>query len=205
MVSATERRRFTVVVVVVILLDQVTKFVAEARLPHYFGLQVWGEFFQLRLVYNPGAAFGIGAGQYSRWVFMTLSIVALVVLGSMLRATREGDRLRLYSLAMICAGAAGNLIDRIRSPRGVVDFLDFTFGNFHFPTFNIADTAVTCGAILLAMSLWNEDRQIAAAAAAATAASTAAAEAAQSVPAETPPGEGEGPPGSPPGESQAAG
>jgi signal peptidase II len=162
MANATERRRFAVVVAAVILLDQVTKFAAEALLPQYFGRPVLGDFFQLRLVYNPGAAFGIGAGEYSRWVFMVLSIAALVILGSMLRATREGDRVRLYSLALICAGAAGNLIDRIRSPRGVVDFLDFTFGSFHFPTFNFADTAVTCGAVLLAISLWNEDRQAAA-------------------------------------------
>ena len=115
-----------------------------------------GEFFQLRLVYNPGAAFGINVGAYSRWVFMALSMAALVVLGSMLRGTRAGDALRLYALALITAGAAGNLVDRLRSSRGVVDFLDFTFGSFHFPTFNVADSAVTCGAILLALSLWNE-------------------------------------------------
>lgn len=158
MVSATERRRFGAVVAVVILLDQVTKFAAERWLAQYIGLPVIGEFFQLRLVYNPGAAFGIHIGDYSRWVFMVLSVAALLVLGSMLRTTRPGDGVRLYALAAICAGAAGNLIDRIRSSRGVVDFLDFTFGSYRFPTFNLADTAVTCGAVLLAISLWQEDR-----------------------------------------------
>lgn len=156
MVNATERRRFAGVVAVVLILDLLTKIAAEVWLRRYVGISVIGDFFQLRLVYNPGAAFGINVGPYSRWVFMVLSMAALVVLGSMLRTTRSGDGVRLYSLALITAGAAGNLVDRIRSPLGVVDFLDFTFGTWHFPTFNVADSAVTCGAILLAISLWNE-------------------------------------------------
>ena len=159
MVSAFEQRRFAGVVLVVLVFDLVTKFAAEALLPRWVGVSIIGEFFQLRLVYNPGAAFGIGVGSYSRWVFMGLSLAALVVLGSMLRGTRTGDWLRLHSLALIFAGAAGNLIDRIRSPRGVVDFLDFTFGSYHFPTFNVADMGVSCGAFLLAVSLWIEGRQ----------------------------------------------
>ena len=160
MVSATEQRRFAGVVLVVLILDLATKLVAEMWLRRYVGIPIAGDLFQLRLVYNPGAAFGINVGAYSRWVFMVLSIAALFVLGGMLRTTRVGDRVRLYALALICAGAAGNLVDRFRSPRGVVDFLDFTFGTFHFPTFNVADSAVTCGAALLALSLWNDGRRI---------------------------------------------
>jgi signal peptidase II len=159
MVSAYERRRFAGVVLVVLLFDLVTKFAAEALLPRWVGVNIIGDFFQLRLVYNPGAAFGLGVGSYSRWVFMGLSVAALFVLASMLRSTRSGDWLRLHSLALIFAGAAGNLIDRFRSPRGVVDFLDFTFGSYHFPTFNVADMGVSCGAFLLAVSLWIEGRQ----------------------------------------------
>jgi len=156
MVSATEQRRFAGVVLLVLILDIATKLAAEAWLPRHIGVSVIGDFFQLRLVYNPGAAFGIHVGEHSRWVFMVLSTAALFILASMLKTTKPGDTVRLYSLALIFAGAAGNLIDRIRSPKGVVDFLDFTFGSYHFPTFNIADTAVTCGALLLAISLWNE-------------------------------------------------
>ena len=158
MVSATEQRRFGGVVLAVLFLDLATKIAAEVWLRRYIGVPIIGDFFQLRLVYNPGAAFGINVGEYSRWVFMGLSIAALGVLGSMLRATPAGDPIRLHALAFICAGAAGNLVDRFRSERGVVDFLDFTFGTWHFPTFNVADTAVTCGAFLLAWSLWNEGR-----------------------------------------------
>ena len=157
MVSASEQRRFAAIVLLVLTLDLVTKFAAEAYLPRT-GVSIIGDFFQLRLVYNPGAAFGIHVGPYSRWVFMTLSIVALGILTSMLRGTMSGDRLRLHAIALVFAGAAGNLVDRLRSPRGVVDFLDFTFGSYHFPTFNVADTAVTCGACLLALSLWNEGK-----------------------------------------------
>jgi signal peptidase II len=159
MASATEHRRFAGVVSVVLALDLATKLAAEAFLPKYFGVPIIGDVFQLRLVYNPGAAFGLHVGEHSRWIFMGLSVAALAVLGSMLKTTRSGDWLRLYALAAICAGAAGNLVDRVRSGRGVVDFLDFTLGTFHWPTFNVADTAITCGAVALALSLWEEGRQ----------------------------------------------
>lgn len=163
MVSAPEQRRFIGVVLVVLIVDLITKLTAEALLPRYiYGVPVLGDVFALRLVYNPGAAFGIHVGPASRWVFMVLALLALAVLTSMLRSTRAGDRLRLYSLALIFAGATGNLVDRFRSPRGVVDFLDFTFGTFHFPTFNVADMGVSCGAVLLALSLWNEGHPTAA-------------------------------------------
>jgi signal peptidase II len=120
---------------------------------------VLGDWIQLRLVYNEGAAFGIHLGPYSRWIFLVLSVIALVVLGSMLRQTRPADRLRLWALALVCGGAAGNLIDRIRSPAGVVDFLDVGVGAWRWPTFNVADSAITVGAIALAFSLWREGRE----------------------------------------------
>lgn len=157
--SGSPLRGFSLVVTAILLLDVVTKYLAETRLPRYVGVPVLGDFFQLRLVYNTGAAFGLTLGDYSRPVFMVLAVVALVILGSMVRTTRHGDWLRLYALAAICAGATGNLVDRIRSARGVVDFLDFTVGAFHWPTFNVADMAVTCGAAALAISLWSEGKQ----------------------------------------------
>jgi signal peptidase II len=80
------------------------------------------------------------------------------VLGSMVRATPATDRFRLAALALVCGGAAGNLVDRIRSPQGVVDFLDVGIGAWRWPTFNVADSAITVGAIALAISLWLEGR-----------------------------------------------
>ncbi len=159
MASGTERRRFGLVVAAIVALDIVTKLVAVRVLPPYLGVPLMGDAFQLRLVYNTGAAFGLNVGEHSRWIFMGLSIAAIVVLISMLRSMRPGDRLRLYALAAICAGALGNLIDRVRSARGVVDFLDVGVGALRWPTFNVADMAVTCGAIALALSLWGEGRK----------------------------------------------
>ncbi len=154
--SSLSLRGFGIFATLILVLDIATKYVAETFLPRYVGVPVLGSVFQLRLVYNTGAAFGLRVGDYSRPVFMVLAIAALFILGSMVKTTRPGDRLRLYALAAICAGATGNLIDRIRSARGVVDFLDFTIGAFHWPTFNVADMAVTCGAAALAISLWSE-------------------------------------------------
>jgi signal peptidase II len=158
MASTAERRWFAGIILAVIVLDRVTKLVAEAQLPRYRGVPVLGDFFQLQLVYNRGAAFGIHVGDYSRWIFMALTIVALAVLASMARHTKTGDGLRLYAIAAVMAGAAGNLIDRVRSGRGVVDFLDVAVGSFHWPTFNVADMAISCGAVALALALWSEGR-----------------------------------------------
>jgi signal peptidase II len=159
MASGTERRRFALVVAAIVALDVVTKLVAEAMLPRSVGVPIVGDAVQLRLVFNSGAAFGLNVGEHSRWIFMGLSLAAIVVLLSMLRAMRPGDRLRLYALAAICAGALGNLIDRVRSSRGVVDFVDVGLGALRWPTFNVADMAVTCGAIALALSLWGEGKK----------------------------------------------
>ncbi len=141
----------------VVLLDVFTKMLAVenlSRIPR----PVLGDWLTLQLVYNPGAAFGINVGQYSRWVFFGLAVIALVVLGSMVRQTKPTDRLRLAALALVCGGAVGNLIDRVRSARGVVDFIDVGIGVHRWPTFNIADSAVTVGAVVLAYVLWMDGR-----------------------------------------------
>jgi len=97
-------------------------------------------------------------GDNSRWIFMALAVVALFVLASLVRSTRPGDRFRLLALALVCGGAVGNLIDRIRSAQGVVDFVDVGVGAWRWPTFNVADSAITIGAIALGLSLWQEGR-----------------------------------------------
>jgi signal peptidase II len=99
------------------------------------------------------------------WVRLTL--VALAVLWRLFRTARPGDWLRIVALGMVCGGAIGNLIDRIRSPLGVVDFLDIGVHDWRWPTFNVADIAVSTGACLLALALWSEDRATASATAAA--------------------------------------
>jgi len=158
MASDADRRLFWGTAGGVVLLDLVTKIVAAAWLARR-PLEIVGDYVVLRLVYNEGAAFGITFGAASRWIFFGLACAALFVLGSMVRATRAGDTLRMLALALVCGGAAGNLIDRIRSAQGVVDFIEVGIGPHRFPTFNVADSAITVGAIALAISLWLEGRQ----------------------------------------------
>jgi signal peptidase II len=152
-----ERRIFWFAALVVVLVDLITKIVAESVLLRTPGIAVLGDWFQLRLVYNQGAAFGLHLGPYSRWIFLTVAIVAVVVLRRMSCTSPPGDWFRQLALGLVAGGAAGNLIDRIRSTRGVVDFLDVGVGALRWPTFNVADIAVSCGAIALVVSMWRED------------------------------------------------
>ncbi len=117
------------------------------------------EWFRWTLVYNPGAAFGFHLGPYSRWIFLALTVGALAILIHLYRTTAAGHNLRVLAIALVTSGALGNLIDRIVSPNGVVDFIDIGAGDMRWPTFNVADMAVSCGAVLLAMVLWREDEQ----------------------------------------------
>ena len=158
MASAADRRLFWGTAAAIVVSDLVTKLIAESLLARHLPVSVIGEWVRLRLVYNEGAAFGLHLGEYSRWIFFGLAILALIVLGSMVRSTRPGDKLRLLALALVCGGASGNLVDRIRSPEGVVDFLDVGVGDWRWPTFNVADSAITVGAITLAILLWLEGR-----------------------------------------------
>ena len=150
---------FWPVLAIIGALDVATKGLAERaltpqRIPH----DVLGHWLRLTLVYNPGAAFGLNLGAQSRWIFTGLTLVALVILGRLYLATARGDLPRVLALALVCAGAVGNLLDRLRSELGVVDFLDVGIGDARWPTFNVADMAVSVGAVLLAWVLWQEDR-----------------------------------------------
>jgi signal peptidase II len=118
---------------------------------------VYGETVRLTLVYNPGAAFGLHLGPYSRWIFLSLTVGVLSILWRLYRQTRDRDNLRTFALALVCGGAIGNALDRLRSADGVVDFLDLGSGAVRWPTFNLADVAVSVGAFLLAWVLWGDD------------------------------------------------
>jgi len=141
----------------IVVLDQVTKLIVQATLIPYRPVEVIGDVFRLTYIFNPGAAFGLNLGPHSRVIFFGLSLVAVVVLFFLYRTTPVEDWLRRVSVSLITAGAIGNMIDRVRSPEGVIDFLDFGIGNLRWPVFNVADIAVTIGALMLAVSLWRED------------------------------------------------
>jgi signal peptidase II len=144
---------------VVVVLDVFTKTKVEASLRLYDPVPVWGDFFRLTYIFNRGAAFGLHLGESSRFIFLGLAVVAVAVLFFMYRATPWSDRLRLLAIAAVTGGAIGNLVDRVRSDRGVVDFLDFGLGTLRWPVFNVADIAVTVGAVMLAISLWKEEQR----------------------------------------------
>ncbi|HUL71015.1 MAG TPA: signal peptidase II [Gemmatimonadales bacterium] len=163
MTSGGDRRAFWITGVTVVVVDFLTKMVAESALLRTAGLPVLGDWFQLRLVYNSGAAFGLDVGPYSRWIFLAVALIAVVFLYRMSLSTPPSDTFRLMALALVSGGALGNLIDRIRNPQGVVDFLDMGFGVHRWPTFNVADMAISLGAFALAISLWREDARQAAA------------------------------------------
>ncbi len=159
MPSAADRGRFWAVLASVVVVDRVTKVMAESALLDGRMITVVGDVVRLRLVYNPGAAFGIHVGAYSRWFFLVIAIVAVWLLRKMWIEASPADALRRWAVAIVAGGAAGNMIDRVLSSRGVIDFIDVGLqpASLRWPTFNVADIAVTCGAVALALSLWRED------------------------------------------------
>ncbi len=156
--NGVSRLQFWAIGGTVVALDVFTKWLAVQHLSSR-PRPIIGDWLTFQLVFNTGAAFGINVGPYSRWVFLVLALVALAVLGSMVRHAKPGEALRLAALGLVCGGAVGNLVDRVRSARGVVDFIDVGFGAYRWPTFNIADSAVTVGAVMLVYVLWMEGRE----------------------------------------------
>lgn len=143
-----------VTLAVVVAADLASKRWALGALGDGRPIELLGGFVPLTLAFNRGAAFSISVGDASRWVFLALSIAALAALLPLYRATRADDRARLFSIALVLAGALGNLIDRVRWDRGVVDFIGpIDLGFTKWPIFNVADMAITVGALLLGVSL----------------------------------------------------
>ncbi len=152
-------RLFWIAAVSVVVLDLVTKALAVRYLTPYVPHDVIGSYGRLTLAFNRGAAFSMSLGHYSRLIFGTFAGLALIVLWRMYRTSAAGDRLKVLGLGLAWGGAAGNLLDRIRSGRGVVDFIDLGVGAVRFWTFNVADSGVTIGACLLGLALWLEERR----------------------------------------------
>jgi signal peptidase II len=144
-----------IVAAIILVLDQVTKLIALARLVLGLPVPVIDGFFSLTLVMNPGLAFGMLSATPVewRWVVAVLSMGALAVLGVMaLRLLAEGGWITQVALGLIFGGAVGNLIDRARFG-AVVDFLDFYWDRYHWPAFNVADSAISVGVAVLALSM----------------------------------------------------
>jgi len=137
-----------------VITDFVSKRMIESALVPHVEHKVFGDWVRFTLTYNTGAAMNISLGGASRVVFTALAILMLAVIFGMYRHTRADETVQPLALALIAGGALGNLIDRLRSAKGVVDFIDVGIHDSRFYTFNVADAGVTCGAILLMLVLW---------------------------------------------------
>ncbi len=133
----------------VVLLDQLTKYLANTGLVYGEALPVL-PFFNLTLTYNPGAAFSFlsDASGWQRWFFVVIALAASVLLIVWLRKLKPQQWLLALALALVLGGALGNLIDRLWLG-AVIDFIQLYYRNFYWPAFNVADSAITAGAVLL--------------------------------------------------------
>jgi signal peptidase II len=150
----SKARWFWPLAIALLVADCATKRVAERRLDLGVPRPVVGETVRFTLSYNTKAAMGFQLGGDSRrLVLSALSVAALIVLGVLYHRTRPTDRLRVIGVALVAGGALGNLVDRVRSAAGVVDFIDVGVRDLRFWTFNVADMGITIGAILLMLAL----------------------------------------------------
>lgn len=148
--TAPKARWFYPLAALLLLTDCGTKQFAVQELgvehvPH----SIVGDMLRFTLVYNRGAAFSFHLGDYSRVIFSVVAMVMIAVLWRLYREADAHDRLMGASLGLIVGGAMGNLADRLRSPRGVVDFIDVGLGDHRFWVFNVADAGVSIGAVIL--------------------------------------------------------
>ena len=144
--------------VLVVVLDQLTKQLI-VQTYQWDQSTTYTEFFNLVRIHNHGAAFSFlaTAGGWQRWFFTALAFGASAFIIEMLRK-HPGQRLFAWAMSSILGGALGNVTDRIVHGY-VVDFLDFHWGNHHFPAFNLADCAITLGALLLIWDEWRRARR----------------------------------------------
>lgn len=153
-------RRFWPLVIALLFADCATKRAAERHLAVGEPYPLVGEVVRFTLAYNANAAMGIEVGGDSRRLVHSLFAVgALVVLAFLYRSTRPSERLRAIGVALVVGGAVGNLLDRLRSSAGVVDFIDLGVRSVRFWTFNVADMGITVGAVflLLALGQWGRE------------------------------------------------
>jgi signal peptidase II len=145
----------------ILVLDQWTKSLVVQKLPLYQRVEVIQGFFDLTHVRNTGGAFGIFGGEkggLGSILFVVVSLIAIGAIVFLFLRIKENERTLAFSFSLILSGAVGNLIDRLRYGE-VVDFLDFYLSSYHWPAFNVADSAICVGIGLMALELLKGDHK----------------------------------------------
>jgi signal peptidase II len=152
-------RLLLIVAPLLLVLDQLSKLYIDRNFFLGQSVTVFTNFFHITYIRNKGAAFGILAG--SPWrvpFFITIGVIASGALLWYLYSTRAEQKLLQIALVMVLSGAIGNIIDRVRLAE-VIDFIDVHWYQYHWPAFNIADSAITVGVGLMIVDLWYEERR----------------------------------------------
>ena len=145
--------KYLIITALVMALDQFTKYVVSTRMQEGDEIDVIRNFFAISYTKNPGIAFGMLNSGALRWLFVAISVIAVLVVLVYMMRTSAANRLLLWSLSLLAAGICGNLIDRVRIGR-VIDFFLVHYKEHQFPVFNVADTAISIGAALMAIELF---------------------------------------------------
>lgn len=151
---------FVIIAVVGILIDQLTKIIVDTKMQLFDSIPIIENFFHITYVRNKGAAFSfLSNASWRLPFFITISIVAAIVILIAFRKLRDDQKLAHTSLSLIFSGAIGNLIDRIRLGE-VIDFLDAHWYSHHWPAFNIADSLICVGVFMLAVDMMLEEKRV---------------------------------------------
>ena len=152
-------RTLAIICVVILAFDQATKVLVDTTFRLYESVPVIPGFFHLTYVRNKGAAFGLLSDSAVRIpFFISVSIIAMLCIFWYISRVRDDQKLAIVSLSLVFSGALGNLIDRIRLGE-VIDFLDVFWRSYHWPAFNVADSAITIGVTLLFIEMWCEEKK----------------------------------------------
>lgn len=145
----------------ILLLDQITKFYVDSLMRLHESIPVIQGLFSITYVRNPGAAFGFLADAsplFRSIFFVAVTVLAIILVLHYIWKSRAKEPFLTFALVLILSGAVGNLIDRIRFGE-VIDFLDVYIGTTHWPAFNVADSAISVGAVILIIELTRRGRQ----------------------------------------------
>jgi len=151
--AGSQKLWYLAIAVMVMGFDQFTKYWVSVKLREGDEIDIIRGFFKLSYTENPGIAFGMLNNGNVKWLLVAISVTAIMVVIYYMRRTPISNTLLLWSLALLAAGICGNLIDRFRLGR-VIDFLLLYYKDYQWPVFNVADTAITIGAALMAIELF---------------------------------------------------